>query len=54
MGGISDVGMAARDKHVRRALRSKGILLYSSLTAIAGLDYQIRNNISEMVYFIFV
>jgi hypothetical protein len=49
MGGISDVGMAAKDPHARRALRSKGINLLSSTAALAGLDYQIRNSITEMV-----
>jgi hypothetical protein len=49
MGGISDVGMAAKDSHARRALRAKGINLLVSTAALAGLDYQIRNNITEMV-----
>eukprot|EP00026_Physarum_polycephalum_P000641 Phypoly_transcript_00642.p1 GENE.Phypoly_transcript_00642~~Phypoly_transcript_00642.p1 ORF type:complete len:1425 (+),score=228.18 Phypoly_transcript_00642:309-4277(+) len=49
MGGISDVGMAAKDPLARRALRTKGINLYISSAALAGLDYQIRNNITQMV-----
>lgn len=50
MGGISDVGMLTRDSHSRRALRSRGVILFSSSSALAGLDYQIRNNIIEMVF----
>lgn len=49
MGGISNVGMVVKDPQARKVLSSKGILLYTSSAAIAGLDYQIRNNISQMV-----
>jgi hypothetical protein len=49
MGGVSDAGMASKDSHTRRALRSHGIVLYPASSALAALDYQIRNNITEMV-----
>jgi hypothetical protein len=53
MGAIADVGMASRDPFVRRALRSKGIISFKSFKALEGLDYQLRNNIPEMVcYFL--
>lgn len=52
MGGVSDAGMVARDPQAKRALRLKGINLYTSASAIAALDYQLRNNIPEMVFLI--
>jgi hypothetical protein len=55
MGPISDVGAIAHDPHVRRSIRSKGTIMFSSFSALAGLDYQIRKNITEMVsLYIFV
>jgi hypothetical protein len=52
MGALADVGAAVRDSHMRRVIRSKGSILITSSTALKGLDYQIRNNIPEMVCFI--
>jgi hypothetical protein len=49
MGAVSDVGMASKDPQTRRAIRVLGINLVTSDFALAGLDYQLRNNIPEMV-----
>eukprot|EP00026_Physarum_polycephalum_P000465 Phypoly_transcript_00466.p1 GENE.Phypoly_transcript_00466~~Phypoly_transcript_00466.p1 ORF type:complete len:1508 (+),score=196.62 Phypoly_transcript_00466:129-4526(+) len=50
MGGILDVGMASKNIHTRRALRIKGMNLVTCESALAALDYQLRNNIPEMIY----
>lgn len=52
MGAVLDAGMAAKDVHTLKALRSKGIIPFAASSALAGLDYQLRNNITEMVYFV--
>eukprot|EP00026_Physarum_polycephalum_P000035 Phypoly_transcript_00035.p1 GENE.Phypoly_transcript_00035~~Phypoly_transcript_00035.p1 ORF type:complete len:2948 (+),score=330.54 Phypoly_transcript_00035:176-8845(+) len=49
MGAISDVGMIARDPNVKRLILRKGVTMVSSTSALAALDYQLRNDIPEMI-----
>lgn len=50
MGAVLDAGMAVKDLHVLKALRSKGIIPFAASSALNGLDYQLRNNVTEMVF----
>src|SRR5207253_1855186 len=42
MGAVAEAGMASRDAHILRMLRSSGIPAISVLFAISGLDYAMR------------